>query len=164
MVQDIIWKADCHSACQKNPAVLWDPKVHYRVHTNPSLDPTLSQLNPVRPIHPYLPKVHLNVILSRTPRSSQWSLALGPPNNIITPLSNIRWWIQKFPDWPPGARTANGTALCISHLSHPCYLHRQSHPPWFNYPNNIRWRIQAVKLLIMQSSPASRHYIILRKR
>jgi hypothetical protein len=20
--------------------------------------------------------------------------------------------IQKFPDWPPGARTANGTALC----------------------------------------------------
>jgi len=20
--------------------------------------------------------------------------------------------IQKFPDWPPGARTANGTAVC----------------------------------------------------
>jgi hypothetical protein len=25
MVQDIIWKADCHSACQKNPAFLWNP-------------------------------------------------------------------------------------------------------------------------------------------
>jgi hypothetical protein len=25
---------------------------------------------------------------------------------------NIRGCIQKFPDWPPGARTANGTALC----------------------------------------------------
>jgi hypothetical protein len=24
---------------------------------------------------------------------------------------NIRWYIQNFPDWPPGARTANGTAL-----------------------------------------------------
>jgi hypothetical protein len=24
----------------------------------------------------------------------------------------ILWCIQKFPDWPPGARTANGTALC----------------------------------------------------
>jgi len=23
----------------------------------------------------------------------------------------IRWYIQKFPDWPPGARTANGIAL-----------------------------------------------------
>jgi hypothetical protein len=24
----------------------------------------------------------------------------------------VRGCIQKFPDWPPGARTANGTALC----------------------------------------------------
>jgi hypothetical protein len=24
----------------------------------------------------------------------------------------IRGCIQTFPDWPPGARTANGTALC----------------------------------------------------
>jgi len=24
----------------------------------------------------------------------------------------IRGCIQKFPDWPPGERTANGTALC----------------------------------------------------
>jgi hypothetical protein len=25
---------------------------------------------------------------------------------------DIRGYIQKFPDWPPGARTVNGTALC----------------------------------------------------
>jgi hypothetical protein len=37
------------------------------------MDPILSQLNPVRPIDPYLSKVHLNVILPPTPRSSQWS-------------------------------------------------------------------------------------------
>jgi len=24
----------------------------------------------------------------------------------------IRGCIQKFPDWPPGVRTANGAALC----------------------------------------------------
>jgi len=24
----------------------------------------------------------------------------------------IGWCIQKFPEWPPGARTENGTALC----------------------------------------------------
>jgi hypothetical protein len=23
-------------------------------------------------------------------------------------------------------------------------MSRPPHPPWFNYPNNIRWRIQAV--------------------
>jgi hypothetical protein len=27
-------------------------------------------------------------------------------------LNILRMCIQKFPDWPPGARTANGTALC----------------------------------------------------
>jgi hypothetical protein len=42
--------------------------------------PILSQLNPVRPIDPYLPKVHLNVILPLMPRSFQWSLAFRPPN------------------------------------------------------------------------------------
>jgi hypothetical protein len=27
-------------------------------------------------------------------------------------LWDLRGCIQKFPDWPPGARTANDTALC----------------------------------------------------
>jgi hypothetical protein len=92
MVQDIIWKADCHSASQKNPAFLWNPKVHHRVHTSPLLEPILSQLNPVSPIDPYLPKVHLNVILLPTPRSFQWSLALGPldQNPVNTSLSPMR--------------------------------------------------------------------------
>jgi hypothetical protein len=27
-------------------------------------------------------------------------------------VGNIRGCIQKFPDWPPGASTVNGTALC----------------------------------------------------
>jgi hypothetical protein len=30
---------------------------------------------------------------------------------------NIRRCIQKFPDWPPGARTANGTALPLLRAS-----------------------------------------------
>jgi hypothetical protein len=66
MVQDIIWKA-VTQLVKKYPAFLWNPKVHHRVHKSSPLDPILSQLNPVRPIDPSLPKVHLNVIL--------------PPNN-----------------------------------------------------------------------------------
>jgi hypothetical protein len=39
------------------------------------------------PINPYLPKVHLNVILPPTPRSSQWSLTFGPPNQNLANTS-----------------------------------------------------------------------------
>jgi hypothetical protein len=66
MMQDIIWKADCHSACQKILLSLWNPKVHYHVHKSPPLDPILSQLNPVRSIDPYLPKVHVLFPLLRS--------------------------------------------------------------------------------------------------
>jgi hypothetical protein len=30
----------------------------------------------------------------------------------LTTITDTISTIQKFPDWPPGARTANGTALC----------------------------------------------------
>jgi hypothetical protein len=36
---------------------------------------------------PYLPKVHLNVILPPTPRSFQWSLAFGLPNQNLVNTS-----------------------------------------------------------------------------
>jgi hypothetical protein len=56
---------------KKYPAFLWNPKAHYRVHTSPSPDPILSQVNPVCPIDLYLSKVHLNVILPPTPTFSE---------------------------------------------------------------------------------------------
>jgi hypothetical protein len=62
---------------KKYPSFFMEP-VHYRVHNIPPLDPILSHPNPVRRIVPYFPKVHLNVILPPTPRSSQWSLLFGP--------------------------------------------------------------------------------------
>jgi hypothetical protein len=30
---------------------------------------------------------------------------------VVGGTEHIRGCIQKFPDWPPGARTANGTAV-----------------------------------------------------
>jgi hypothetical protein len=39
-----------------------------------------------------------------------------------------------------------------------------SHSPWLEYPNNIWWIVQVMKLLIMQSSPASCHFLPLRSK
>jgi hypothetical protein len=77
-------------ACQNNLLSFRNPKFHYRVHKSPPQDPIPSQPNPIRSIDPCLPKIHLNIILPSTPRSSQWSLPFGPPNqnpvNISPPV------------------------------------------------------------------------------
>jgi hypothetical protein len=54
-----------------------------------------------------------------------------------------------------GLRTSQ--PKCCKHFSppHACYIGRPPYPPWFNILNDIRWRIQAIKFIIMQFSPWS---------
>jgi hypothetical protein len=54
--------------------------------------------------------------------------------------------------------------VCISHLSYTSYMRSQYNSPWPDHPNNICWSVQVMKLLIMQSSPASRHFLHLRSK
>jgi len=52
MVQEIIWKADCHSACQKCSAFFMEPEGSSPFHVSTPLDPIPSHPNPIRPIDP----------------------------------------------------------------------------------------------------------------
>jgi hypothetical protein len=47
-------------------------------------------------------------------------------------------------------------------ISHACYMPRPS--PWFDHPHNIWWSVQVIKLLIVQSPPASCHFLPLRSK
>jgi hypothetical protein len=47
-------------------------------------------------------------------------------------------------------RFSNQNFVCISHLSHPCYMPCPSHAPWFDHTNIIWWSVHVMKLLIFR--------------
>jgi hypothetical protein len=65
-----------------------------------------------------------------------------------------------FPSDPFGLSDQN--FIRNSYLSHACYIPRSSYPPLFDCLDNVWWSVQVMRLLNMQSSPDSCHFLPLR--
>jgi hypothetical protein len=62
--------------------------------------------------------------------------------------------------WSFTLRVSNQNFVRISHLPHARYMPRPSHPPLFDNPNNIWWRVNIMELLIMQCSQSCCHSLL----
>jgi len=127
------WETNSHSTYQEITCLLWNSEVHYRVHRSLPLVPILSQINPVHNLPLYFYKNHSSIIFPSTPRSSEWPLT-------------FRYSDQNF--------------VRFSYLSPACYMPHPSHPLWSGKLNKTWWSIAVTKLLVMQSSVASRHFLL----
>ena len=101
MQQSLYWEANRFAASPEIPRILWNPKVHSRIHKSPPPVPNLSHINPVHTTTPHFLKIHL--ILSS-------HLRLGLPSGLF-PQQNSEY-ASPIPPTRYMSRPSHPTGYC----------------------------------------------------
>ena len=86
MEQNPCREANGSLGSQEISRTLWNAMVHYVIHNRLPRVRILSQINPIHTSASKFLKIHFNIILKSTPRSSKWSFTLEfpRPNPVCT--------------------------------------------------------------------------------